>query len=174
MHSNHCTFLCSDLFQLQSIQSGWYQHLIVSPEQLGMHNVHLPRLAKLIQNKHSFTSKISCMHIDEALLQHFHPISYPWWRRNCPYIPIWWKYSSLWTAQTSHMQPMLCQPAFMTSAISTSFFLFSSICRQQYQKLLFFMTAKRRLWVQQYTSTPDCLCSCKAKELSNIIIVTCL
>ncbi|KAF9218744.1 hypothetical protein BS17DRAFT_668501, partial [Gyrodon lividus] len=37
---------------------GYYQHLIVSPEQLGMFNGHLPRLARLIRQDRVFTNKI--------------------------------------------------------------------------------------------------------------------
>ncbi|KIM55652.1 hypothetical protein SCLCIDRAFT_17356 [Scleroderma citrinum Foug A] len=60
----------SDPTLWESIWSGQYRHLIVSPEQLGMHNGHLPRLAKLIRNECSFTSKISRMHINEAHYVH--------------------------------------------------------------------------------------------------------
>ncbi|KAF9226186.1 hypothetical protein BS17DRAFT_684743, partial [Gyrodon lividus] len=50
----------------EHIQTSKYQHLIVSPEQLGMYNGHLPRLAHLICQDHSFSKKISCVHVDEA------------------------------------------------------------------------------------------------------------
>ncbi|KAF9228132.1 hypothetical protein BS17DRAFT_805720 [Gyrodon lividus] len=54
------------LQMMQSIKSGHYQHLVVSPEQLGMFNGHLPRLARLIRHDRVFTSKISRVHVDEA------------------------------------------------------------------------------------------------------------
>ena len=50
----------------QSIKSGQYQHLIVSPEQLGMFNGHLPRLASLLRKDRLFTGKICRVHVDEA------------------------------------------------------------------------------------------------------------
>ncbi|KAI9567581.1 hypothetical protein HD554DRAFT_2007159, partial [Boletus coccyginus] len=48
------------------IQSGQYRHLIVSPEQLSMFDGHLPRLARLIRQDRSFTSRIRRVHIDEG------------------------------------------------------------------------------------------------------------
>ena len=48
------------------IRTGKYQHLIVSPEQLGTYNDHLPRLARLIHQDQSFNQKISRVHVDEA------------------------------------------------------------------------------------------------------------
>ncbi|KIJ04274.1 hypothetical protein PAXINDRAFT_183194 [Paxillus involutus ATCC 200175] len=50
----------------ESIRAGHYQHLIVSPEQLGMCNGHLPRLARSIRQDRSFTRKIHRVHVDEA------------------------------------------------------------------------------------------------------------
>lgn len=46
----------------QSIKSGQYQHLAVSPEQLGMFSGRIPRLASLICK----ASKIRRVHADEA------------------------------------------------------------------------------------------------------------
>ena len=43
-----------------------YKHLIVSPEQLGPFNGHLPHLATLLRENHSFAQKISRVHVDEA------------------------------------------------------------------------------------------------------------
>ncbi|KAJ7222387.1 P-loop containing nucleoside triphosphate hydrolase protein [Mycena pura] len=50
------------------IRDGYFQHLIVQPEQLQSFHGHLPRLARLM-NGHSFAKKIARVHIDEA---HFH------------------------------------------------------------------------------------------------------
>ncbi|KAF9234844.1 P-loop containing nucleoside triphosphate hydrolase protein, partial [Melanogaster broomeanus] len=50
----------------ESIRTGKYQHLIVSPEQLGMCNGHLPRFGRLIRQDRSFTCKIHRVHVDEA------------------------------------------------------------------------------------------------------------
>jgi len=48
------------------IGNGHYQHLIVSPEQLGMYNGHLPRLARLLRQERTFANKIQRVHVDEA------------------------------------------------------------------------------------------------------------
>ncbi|KAI9459623.1 P-loop containing nucleoside triphosphate hydrolase protein, partial [Boletus coccyginus] len=56
----------SDSMLWQSIKSGQYQHLIVSPEQLGMLNGHLPGLATLICKDQAFMSQICLVHVDEA------------------------------------------------------------------------------------------------------------
>ncbi|KAF8834573.1 hypothetical protein BDN67DRAFT_873768, partial [Paxillus ammoniavirescens] len=50
----------------ERIQTGKYQHLIVSPEQLGMYNSHLPRLAHLIHQDHSFSKRINRVHVNKA------------------------------------------------------------------------------------------------------------
>ncbi|KIJ13169.1 hypothetical protein PAXINDRAFT_156634 [Paxillus involutus ATCC 200175] len=56
----------SDRELWDSIHMGKFQHLIVSPEQLGTYNGHLPRLARLLQEDRTFTRKIARVHIDEA------------------------------------------------------------------------------------------------------------
>ncbi|KIJ57528.1 hypothetical protein HYDPIDRAFT_171650, partial [Hydnomerulius pinastri MD-312] len=56
----------NDLALWESIKQGEYQHLIVSPEQLGMYKGHLPRLARLIREDKQFSRKISRVHVDEA------------------------------------------------------------------------------------------------------------
>ncbi|KAJ7805721.1 P-loop containing nucleoside triphosphate hydrolase protein [Mycena olivaceomarginata] len=50
------------------IRDGYYQHLIVQPEQLKMYQGHLPRLARLF-HKQCFLKTIARVHVDEA---HFH------------------------------------------------------------------------------------------------------
>ena len=50
----------------QSIRDGAFQHLIVSPEQLGLYNGHLPRLARLLRENRAFVQRISRVHVDEA------------------------------------------------------------------------------------------------------------
>ncbi|KAJ7752852.1 P-loop containing nucleoside triphosphate hydrolase protein [Mycena olivaceomarginata] len=50
------------------IRDGYYQHLIVQPEQLKMYQGHLPRLARLL-HKQCFLKTIARVHVDEA---HFH------------------------------------------------------------------------------------------------------
>ncbi|KAJ6525804.1 P-loop containing nucleoside triphosphate hydrolase protein [Mycena vulgaris] len=47
------------------ISAGYFQHLIVQPEQLKSFNGHVPRLARLL-GVHHFTKTISRLHIDEA------------------------------------------------------------------------------------------------------------
>ncbi|KAF7358964.1 P-loop containing nucleoside triphosphate hydrolase protein [Mycena sanguinolenta] len=53
----------------QNIKNGHFQHLIVQPEQLGMHQGHLPRLAGLLNNS-TFAKTISRVHVDEAHNHH--------------------------------------------------------------------------------------------------------
>ena len=50
----------------KDIWDGIFQHLIVSPEQLGPYNGHLPRLARLLRENHMFAQKITCVHVDKA------------------------------------------------------------------------------------------------------------
>ncbi|KAJ7150362.1 P-loop containing nucleoside triphosphate hydrolase protein [Mycena filopes] len=48
-----------------AIESGAIRHLVVQPEQLRIHHGHLPRMAKLLQNR-AFVSKIKRVAVDEA------------------------------------------------------------------------------------------------------------
>ncbi|KAJ7199759.1 P-loop containing nucleoside triphosphate hydrolase protein [Mycena pura] len=47
------------------IRDGFYQHLIVQPEQLKIYQGHLPRLARLLHNQR-FLKTIARVHVDEA------------------------------------------------------------------------------------------------------------
>ncbi|KAJ7809145.1 hypothetical protein B0H14DRAFT_2200874, partial [Mycena olivaceomarginata] len=51
------------------IENGYYQHLIIQPEQLQSYNGHLPRLARLLLHKRRFLRTMARVHVDEA---HFH------------------------------------------------------------------------------------------------------
>ncbi|KAJ7496356.1 hypothetical protein FB451DRAFT_1385766 [Mycena latifolia] len=51
------------------IGDGYFQHLIVQPEQLKSFNGHLPRLARLLNVAH-FTKTIARVHIDEVHFLH--------------------------------------------------------------------------------------------------------
>jgi hypothetical protein len=53
---------------MQQIRDGYFQHLIVQPEQLGSFHGHMSRLARLLNSPH-FAKKIARVHIDEI---HFH------------------------------------------------------------------------------------------------------
>jgi hypothetical protein len=54
------------VFNQQSIRTGKFNHLIVSPEQLFVFNGHLPRLARLIRQDGLFVKRIKRVHVDEA------------------------------------------------------------------------------------------------------------
>ncbi|KAG2737040.1 P-loop containing nucleoside triphosphate hydrolase protein, partial [Suillus brevipes Sb2] len=56
----------SDASLWQSIRTGKFNHLIVSPEQLFVFNGHLPRLARLIRQDGLFVKRIKRVHVDEA------------------------------------------------------------------------------------------------------------
>ncbi|KAJ7677144.1 P-loop containing nucleoside triphosphate hydrolase protein [Mycena olivaceomarginata] len=53
----------------KNIKDGHFQHLIVQPEQLGMYQGHLPRLAGLL-NVSSFVKTLARVHVDEAHNHH--------------------------------------------------------------------------------------------------------
>ncbi|KAJ7888771.1 P-loop containing nucleoside triphosphate hydrolase protein [Mycena leptocephala] len=53
------------------IRDGYFQHLIVQPEQLRLFRGHMPRLARLLHT-HQFVKTIARVHIDEI---HFHCIA---------------------------------------------------------------------------------------------------
>ncbi|KAJ7193460.1 hypothetical protein GGX14DRAFT_304251, partial [Mycena pura] len=55
----------NDVRLWDQIQDGYYQHLIVQPEQLKTFQGHLPRLARLLK-KPKFTKTIARVHVDEA------------------------------------------------------------------------------------------------------------
>ncbi|KAJ7704873.1 hypothetical protein B0H17DRAFT_1175425 [Mycena rosella] len=59
----------SDVELWNNIRDGYFQHLIVQPEQLKMFQGHLPRLARLL-NTPKFVKTIACVHIDEAHTHH--------------------------------------------------------------------------------------------------------
>ncbi|KAJ7201843.1 P-loop containing nucleoside triphosphate hydrolase protein, partial [Mycena pura] len=50
---------------MQNISNGYYQHLIVQPEQLKSHKGHLPQLARLL-NVPQFSKTVARVHVDEA------------------------------------------------------------------------------------------------------------
>jgi superfamily II DNA helicase RecQ len=56
--------LTLDAQTLQQIRDGYFQHLIVQPEQLGSFHGHMPRLARLLTSI-QFARKIARVHIDE-------------------------------------------------------------------------------------------------------------
>ncbi|KAF8190241.1 hypothetical protein K438DRAFT_1549193, partial [Mycena galopus ATCC 62051] len=47
------------------IKNGRFQHLVIQPEQLGMHQGHLPCLAGLLNNS-IFVKTIARVHVDEV------------------------------------------------------------------------------------------------------------
>ncbi|KAK7002510.1 P-loop containing nucleoside triphosphate hydrolase protein [Favolaschia claudopus] len=55
----------SDKALWTKITSGYFQHIITQPEQLRIHNGHLPRLAKLLNDRH-FVCTVSRVNVDEA------------------------------------------------------------------------------------------------------------
>ncbi|KAJ7233634.1 P-loop containing nucleoside triphosphate hydrolase protein, partial [Mycena rebaudengoi] len=55
----------SDTNLWDKIRDGYFQHLIVQPEQLRTHQGHLPRLARLLSVPR-FVKTIARVHIDEA------------------------------------------------------------------------------------------------------------
>ncbi|KAF8149567.1 P-loop containing nucleoside triphosphate hydrolase protein, partial [Crassisporium funariophilum] len=55
-----------DIRIMQDISQGAYSAILVQPEQLFMHQGHMPRLARMIATQRQFRQKIKILHVDEA------------------------------------------------------------------------------------------------------------
>lgn len=65
-----CKLWIFDIYAPQDISRGVYSAILVQPEQLFMHQGHMPRLARLIAKDRKFAQKIKILHVDEAHFIH--------------------------------------------------------------------------------------------------------